>query len=88
MEYTKIDYTVTPYHEVACQLLIDQLADLGFESFCDTETGFEAYIPSKNYKKDRITSYNVCYTKLLRVMVTGSLCGSAHPLFGSMTRIL
>ncbi len=56
MEYTKIDYTVTPYHEVACQLLIDQLADLGFESFCDTETGFEAYIPSKNYKKEALST--------------------------------
>jgi ribosomal protein L11 methyltransferase len=43
-------------------LLIDELADLGFDTFEETDFGFKAYIPSENFDKgqvdDRLSLYN------------------------------
>lgn len=43
-------------------LLIDELADLGFDTFEETDFGFKAYIPSEDFDKaqvdDRLAFYN------------------------------
>ena len=52
MEYTKVNVIITPLNPIASDLLIAQLGDLGFDSFCETEIGFEAYIPSKDYQSE------------------------------------
>ena len=48
MKYTKVEVTVTPVNQIANDLLMAQMGELGFESFSETEQGFEADIPSKN----------------------------------------
>lgn len=52
MEYTKVNVIITPLNSIANDLLMAQLGDLGFDSFCESETGFEAYIPSKDYQSE------------------------------------
>ncbi|MBI9064656.1 MAG: 50S ribosomal protein L11 methyltransferase [Marinilabiliaceae bacterium] len=52
MEYTKVNVILTPLNPIASDLLMAQLGDLGFDSFCESETGFEAYIPSKDYQSE------------------------------------
>lgn len=49
MEYTKITCTLNPDKELARELLIDELGNVGFESFVETEETVEAYIPSKDF---------------------------------------
>lgn len=50
MNYTQVIVVVEPL-VVGREILIAELAELGFESFVDTETGFEAYIPESEFKK-------------------------------------
>jgi ribosomal protein L11 methyltransferase len=49
MEYTKITCTLNPDKELARELLIAELGNIGFESFVETEETVEAYIPSKDF---------------------------------------
>jgi ribosomal protein L11 methyltransferase len=48
MIYTKFAVSLIPYSTDASDVLIAMFGDAGFESFVETETGFEAYIPSQN----------------------------------------
>lgn len=50
MNYTQVIVVVEPLI-VGREILIAELAELGFESFVDTETGFEAYVPESEFKK-------------------------------------
>lgn len=56
MQYTKITVTLTPYNETASELMVAQMGDLGFDTFADTDNGFEAYIPSKNFSPELMES--------------------------------
>lgn len=49
MEYKKITVELKPYNETASELMMAQMGDFGFESFCETELGFEGYIPAKDF---------------------------------------
>lgn len=49
MEYTKVSVKVTPVNEIANDLLMAQMGELGFESFAETEEGFDAFIPSLKF---------------------------------------
>ncbi|TRX70464.1 50S ribosomal protein L11 methyltransferase [Carboxylicivirga sp. M1479] len=49
MEYTKVEVQVMPPNQVVNELVIAQMGELGFDSFEDVETGFNAYIPSKEF---------------------------------------
>ncbi len=46
MEYTKVQVTVEPANEIANELVMAQMGELGFESFDDYDNGFNAYIPT------------------------------------------
>ncbi|MBK3518983.1 50S ribosomal protein L11 methyltransferase [Carboxylicivirga marina] len=46
MEYTKVEVKVSPVNEVANELLMAQMGEMGFESFEENDKGFNAYIPS------------------------------------------
>nr|WP_321410636.1 50S ribosomal protein L11 methyltransferase [uncultured Carboxylicivirga sp.] len=56
MEYTKVAVTLTPVNEIASDLLMAQMGELGFESFSETEYGFDAFIPSKDYNSSLLKS--------------------------------
>ncbi|MBS2211004.1 50S ribosomal protein L11 methyltransferase [Carboxylicivirga mesophila] len=49
MEYTKVSVLVMPPNEVANELLIAQLGEMGFDSFEENDKGFDAFIPSKDF---------------------------------------
>ncbi len=45
MDYFKIEIEITPFEEWLRDVLMAQLAETGFESFTETATGMEAFIP-------------------------------------------
>jgi ribosomal protein L11 methyltransferase len=51
MDYYKISVNISPLKEWLRDILSAQLAEAGFESFVETSTGMEAFIPAKNYKE-------------------------------------
>lgn len=62
MNYTQVIVVVEPLI-VGREILIAELAELGFESFVDTETGFEAYIPESEFKKKEFEAIPVLADK-------------------------
>lgn len=53
MDYIELNFTVTP-KDPWSDILITELAELGFDSFSETETGFCAYIPEHLYSEKRV----------------------------------
>ncbi|WP_345951451.1 50S ribosomal protein L11 methyltransferase [Mucilaginibacter sp. PAMB04274] len=62
MNYYELLFTVMSAENHHQDLLIDELADLGFDTFEETDFGFKAYIPSEDFDKaqvdDRLSFYN------------------------------
>jgi len=62
MNYYELLFTVMSAEDHHSDLLIDELADLGFDTFEETDFGFKAYIPSEDFDKgqvdDRLALYN------------------------------
>ncbi|MCU4175147.1 50S ribosomal protein L11 methyltransferase [Carboxylicivirga sp. N1Y90] len=59
MQYTKVSVNVSPANEIANDLLMAQMGELGFESFCESETGFDAFIPSADYDATTLKQLNL-----------------------------
>lgn len=69
MQYLYADISVSPYSEMACDVLCAMLGEIGFDSFEMTSTGVKAYIPqdqfddtSFNTTLDAITLPDVTFT--------------------------
>lgn len=56
MEYIKVSVKVCPLNTIVNELMMAQMGDLGFDSFQDTDDGFEAYIPNKDYDSNILSS--------------------------------
>ncbi len=56
MNYKKITIEITPFQEWLRDVLVAQLGEIGFDSFVDTETGFEAYIPAPDFNTETLNS--------------------------------
>lgn len=54
MDYNKITIKITPFQEWLCDVLNSQLAEVGFDSFVETENGVEAFIPAKLFKEENL----------------------------------
>ena len=54
MDYNKITINITPFQEWLRDILTAQLGEIGFESFVETETGFEAFIPVKSFNEESL----------------------------------
>ena len=54
MEFTKITFKIEPDNDLHREILIAQLEVTGFESFTNSESGVEAYIPSTFYSENPI----------------------------------
>ena len=50
MNYIEYDFTVSPL-EMGSEILIAELAEVGFDSFVDTPTGIKAYIPKDSWNE-------------------------------------
>lgn len=55
MEYKKVAIILSPYNETSAELMIAQMGEFGFDTFCENENGFEAYIPSELFDKNQLT---------------------------------
>jgi ribosomal protein L11 methyltransferase len=54
MDYLELDVKVNP-RQPGSDLLITELAELGFESFVETPDGFLAYIPGKDFSESLLS---------------------------------
>jgi ribosomal protein L11 methyltransferase len=54
MDYLELEIKVNPRQPIT-DLLISELAELGFESFVETEAGFLAYIPAKEFTESLLS---------------------------------
>ncbi|AHW61265.1 ribosomal protein L11 methyltransferase [Draconibacterium orientale] len=52
MDYQKISIQISPFQEWLRDVLNAQLAEIGFDSFVETETGFDAFIPATLYAEE------------------------------------
>ena len=52
MDYNKVTINIIPHEEWLRDVLTAQLGEIGFDSFLETETGVEAFIPAMNYHED------------------------------------
>src|SRR5690606_5615338 len=48
MKYSAVHFHTTAIQDWQKDLLVAELADIGFDTFEDTDKGFDAYIPSAN----------------------------------------
>jgi ribosomal protein L11 methyltransferase len=48
MKYSAVHFSTTDIEEWQKDLLIAELADIGFDTFEDTAIGFDGYIPTSN----------------------------------------
>ena len=49
MDYYKITIEISPFEEWLRDVLVAQLGEIGFDSFLETETGTEAFIPVQSF---------------------------------------
>jgi ribosomal protein L11 methyltransferase len=74
MEYTKITCTLKEDNEIARELLMQELSNVGFESFVETDDNIEAYIPSANFTPEILVEENLqkneyfCFDFILEVI--------------------
>lgn len=54
MDYNKVTINIIPPEEWLRDVLTAQLGEIGFDSFLETETGVEAFIPTVNYREDNL----------------------------------
>jgi ribosomal protein L11 methyltransferase len=54
MNYYELKLTVTPHTEINRDVLSALLADIGFESFMESESGLDAYVPENRYSEEAI----------------------------------
>lgn len=55
MDYKELTFTVASSEDYHQDLLIDALAQIGFDSFEEMDTGFKAYVPSSAFSQDDLT---------------------------------
>ncbi len=61
MDYYKVSIDIEPYEEWLRDVLMAQLADIGFESFTETISGLEAFIPATGFKTDVVSELLLLY---------------------------
>lgn len=62
MEYIELNFTITP-KETGNEILAAKLADIGFESFIETELGLLAYIPSVKFSSGDVEKLDILQNK-------------------------
>jgi ribosomal protein L11 methyltransferase len=62
-DYIEVEVNVNP-RQPGSDLLVSELADLGFESFADTKTGFQAWIAASEFEESMLSIVNQLDTQL------------------------
>jgi len=68
-DYIEVDVNVTP-RQPGSDLLVTELAEQGFESFADTPTGFQAWIPADVFQETMLNVVNQLDTELGKATYT------------------
>ena len=58
MNYIEYTFNVNPKHPFT-DILVAQLAEVGFESFCETESGVQVYIQESEHKNDILSGIEI-----------------------------
>lgn len=53
MDYTKVDFTISPHHPWT-EILVDELAQIGFDSFTEEENKLQAYTPTSLFNENTV----------------------------------
>ena len=61
MDYAELNFIVTPKNP-GVEILIAELAEIGFESFVETDNGVLAYIPDISYSEQKIQALEILRT--------------------------
>lgn len=64
MYYTRLQVTCSPDFR---ELLMAETGEAGFDSFLETDEGFEAYVELENYDKGHLEAVKIKYNKLTQV---------------------
>ncbi|MGD0711654.1 MAG: 50S ribosomal protein L11 methyltransferase [Bacteroidales bacterium] len=67
MDYIEFNFTITP-KESGNEILTATLADIGFESFVETETGLLAYVPDTKFSVNEVEKLDILHNKEFNVM--------------------
>ena len=59
MPYTKVTVILHPYNADASDILTSLMGDIDYESFVDTHNGFEAYIQSQHFSRERLDELQI-----------------------------
>lgn len=54
MNTIRLTAIITPYEQWVIDIMMAELADAGFDTFVETETGFEAYIPENLFEQSAV----------------------------------
>lgn len=54
MDFTAINFNITPFSEEIADILIAEMSEIGFEGFQYTDTGFTAYISCQQFDREKI----------------------------------
>lgn len=65
MNYYELLFTVISTEDFQQDLLINELGELGFDTFEETELGFKAYIPTTDFKQEVVDTHLAVYRDLL-----------------------
>ncbi len=63
MDYLKVSINFTPVEEWLRDVLTAQLGEVGFESFLETDTGLEAFIPENQLNKNSVETVLVAFNE-------------------------
>ncbi len=53
MKYTEVDFAVNPMIPFS-EILMAELSEVGFDSFAETETGLQAFVPTENFDRNSV----------------------------------
>ncbi|WP_316747951.1 50S ribosomal protein L11 methyltransferase [Pedobacter gandavensis] len=67
MQYIKVTFSFTAIEEYQQDLLISDLAEIGFNTFEDTENGFDAFIDLDSYALENLTEVLERYKEELEI---------------------
>jgi ribosomal protein L11 methyltransferase len=56
MNYIEYTITIKPFSSEVSEIVVACLAEIGFESFVDTDSGLLAYVPENNHRPEEIKS--------------------------------
>lgn len=59
MTYTEVNFTITPQSEDIADVLISEMGNIGYDGFYNTDNGFMAYIPTKDFNEQTICEMEI-----------------------------